>query len=156
MLHVLKKSASLASVVLVVSCNALCVNSVKSSVSPLSLILTVEICKFSLSALVLGHSGDVPQIDWTHFLSLSVPGLIYCFNNVLVFHVIRLIGPVNLQLFGQTKIIFLGILSRFFFGRHLEALQWSALVILSCAVASESVSSDWNWFIPVSGVLSRF
>lgn len=102
--------------------------------------LAVETLKVLLCALVLvGRrlAGQEAAIwcGFRHSAAFAVPAGLYLLMNVLKVLAARALAPPVFQLLASTKIIATAVTSRLLLGRHLTAMQWAAIVVLTAGVA---------------------
>eukprot|EP00929_Paragymnodinium_shiwhaense_P014283 TRINITY_DN122180_c0_g1_i1.p1 TRINITY_DN122180_c0_g1~~TRINITY_DN122180_c0_g1_i1.p1 ORF type:complete len:364 (-),score=49.88 TRINITY_DN122180_c0_g1_i1:199-1290(-) len=113
--------------------------------------------RLSLKEHIFGNPSEL--------LRVSVPGLLYCVNNNLLFIGISNLSAAIYQVTSQLKILSTTVLSVLILGRQLEPTKWGALFVLTCGVvliqlpqqsAKPTGDSDaqGNAFVGLTAVLS--
>lgn len=101
-------------------------------------VLMSEVCKFAISAALLGYKsytaspGSAPltsKLGMSTF-KFAVPAVLYAIHNNIIFIALGMISPVTYQLFNNIKIVATGLVFRIFLNRALALKQWMAIILL--------------------------
>merc|ERR1719353_751863 len=68
---------------------------------------------------------------WADALKCAIPAIAYTVQNNLLFMSLANLDAPTYQITYQTKTLFTALFSRVMLGRHLEASQWVALLLLT-------------------------
>jgi UDP-sugar transporter A1/2/3 len=123
---------------------------------------TVEVVKFIFSAFGILNARIKDGINEDNKIWLSVaeiraypiPAALYLVKNLLQYHIFLYMEPPSYQILKNLNIISTGILYQIFLKKNLNALQWSALLLLSlgCAVTQLVGESDRVFATPIEGL----
>ena len=98
--------------------------------------------KESLSKTLTYVIEDEFKTNWYGTLLLGVPGLLYTFQNNLIFVALSNLPAALYQVTYQLKILTTAIFSVIMLGRQLPPTQWAALLILFVGVALVQMPSE--------------
>jgi len=133
-------------------------------------VMLSEICKFFMSAALLGYQAkfkkrpkDAPPLTsplGINSFKFAIPALLYALHNNIIFIALELISPVTYQLFNNIKIVTTGLVFRVFLKRPLRINQWMAIVLLPLSLCvtqlgtasgtDENVVQGFVWMIALS------
>mmetsp|Transcript_14323 Transcript_14323/g.39291 ORF Transcript_14323/g.39291 Transcript_14323/m.39291 type:complete len:314 (-) Transcript_14323:97-1038(-) len=108
--------------------------------------LKVLLCSAVLAFRRLTGQEAAVWCGLRHSAAFAVPAVLYLLMNTLKVSAARELAPPLFQLLASTKIIATAVSSWLLMGKHLTALQWAAMVLLTVGVAvgqlRESTSQD--------------
>lgn len=125
-----------------------------------TMVLLTEVAKLVACLIALGVqiSGVKPHmrpaltaLSFTESLHFLVPAILYGASNTLAFIGMSFINPALFHVFGNIRIIVVGILSRLMKGAKMSDIQWLALLFMTVGaimatpgIANEDLMSKGN------------
>jgi len=125
-----------------------------------TMVLLTEVAKLVACLIALGvqMSGVKPHmrsaltaLSFTESLHFLVPAILYGASNTLAFIGMSFINPALFHVFGNIRIIVVGILSRLMKGAKMADIQWLALLFMTVGaimatpgIANEDLMSKGN------------
>lgn len=125
-----------------------------------TMVLLTEIAKLFACLIALGVqlSGVKPHmrvamtsLSFTESLHFLVPAILYAASNTLAFIGMSFINPALFHVFGNIRIIIVGILSRVMKGAKMSDIQWLSLLFMTVGaimatpgIANEDLMSESN------------
>ncbi|CAM9233656.1 unnamed protein product [Lampetra fluviatilis] len=75
-------------------------------------------------------------------LRWSLPGLLYCVDNLVAFYIVALLNPAVAVLLGNFVIVTTALLFRVILKRHLSSVQWAIVAILFLAIVGLGMDNE--------------
>eukprot|EP00933_Yihiella_yeosuensis_P082957 TRINITY_DN97004_c0_g1_i1.p1 TRINITY_DN97004_c0_g1~~TRINITY_DN97004_c0_g1_i1.p1 ORF type:complete len:354 (-),score=50.93 TRINITY_DN97004_c0_g1_i1:211-1272(-) len=103
-----------------------------------SVVLLTELTKFCIAlALYLTNDGDIGLLamvvkkSWLLFAKYSVPALLYCFYNNLVYINLTAFDPGTYNVLMQLKIVLTAVIYQILFSKQLNRNKWYAIFLIT-------------------------
>ena len=118
----------------------------------MSVCLELTDCGGLGSASTLARLRDALCRSPPDTLRLSVPAVLYTFQNLAIYFALGHLEVIIFQVLYQTKLLLTAVLSVLLLGRRLTFRQWAALIVLTIGVVTVEISDGSGGARPVAQV----